>query len=263
MTLKLKLFLATLISWAMFGAQAQAASCGNTATGFEGWKSEFATQAKAGGIGSRGLSALAGTTYSTGTIFADRHQKSFHLSLGAFMAKRGSAGIVARAKGLKAANAALFASLEARYGVPPGPILAIWGMETGFGAVTGNQPTVSAAATLAYDCRRSAFFTEQLMAALKLVDSGAMSNATRGAMHGEVGQTQFMPKNILLYGVGGRNLNNKNDALASTANFLRGHGWRTGVGYQPGEANFGAIQGWNAATVYQQAIAIMGKQIDG
>lgn len=263
MTLKLKFFIATFISCIMFESQAQAAKCGNTAAGFGAWKTEFAAQAKAGGIGSKGLSVLAGTTYSTGTIYADRNQKSFKLSLPAFMAKRGAAGIVARAKKLKSANAALFASLEQRYGVPPGPILAIWGMETGFGAVTGNQPTVSASATLAYDCRRTAFFTEQLMAALKLVDSGAMSANTRGAMHGEVGQTQFMPKNIMLYGVGGRNLNNKNDALASTANFLRGHGWRAGGGYQPGEANFGAIQGWNAATVYQQAIAIMGKQIDG
>ena len=263
MTLKLKLFLSILSACMVLSGQSFAAQCGNTAAGFEAWKGAFAAQAKAGGIGAKGLSALAGTSYSTGTIYADRHQKSFKLSLSAFMAKRGSAGIVARARGLKRANAALFASLEARYGVPPGPILAIWGMETGFGAVTGNQPTVSAAATLAYDCRRTAFFTEQLMAALKLVDSGAMSPATRGAMHGEVGQTQFMPKNIMLYGVGGRNLNNKNDALASTANFLRGHGWRAGAGYQPGEANFGAIQGWNAATVYQQAIAIMGKQIDG
>ena len=241
----------------------RAASCGNTADGFEAWKAEFAGEAKAGGIGGRGLAALAATSYSTGTIYADRHQKSFKLSLSAFMDKRGAAAIVAKAKRLKAANAALFASLEARYGVPPGPILAIWGMETGFGAVTGSQPTVSAAATLAYDCRRSAFFTEQLMAALKLVDTGAMTLATRGAMHGEVGQTQFMPKNIMLYGVGAKNLNDKNDALASTANFLRGHGWRAGAGYQPGEANFSAIQGWNAASVYQQAIAIMGKMIDG
>jgi membrane-bound lytic murein transglycosylase B len=262
MSLNLKLIIAVLTASIMAATAAKAAQCGNTGEGFVAWKAAFASQAKASGIGSKGLSALAATSYSTGTIRADRNQKSFKLSLPAFMAKRGAAGIVARAKSLKRANAALFASLEARYGVPPGPILAIWGMETGFGAVTGNQPTVSASATLAYDCRRTAFFTEQLMAALKLVDSGAMSSSTRGAMHGEVGQTQFMPKNIMLYGVGGRNLNNKNDALASTANFLRGHGWQAGAGYQPGQPNFSAIQGWNAATVYQQAIAIMGQQID-
>jgi membrane-bound lytic murein transglycosylase B len=87
-------------------------------------------------------------------------------------------------------------------------------------------------------------------------------------MHGEVGQTQFLPKNILLYGAdgdgnGGVNLNGKADALASTAKFLKGHGWVAGAGYQPGEPNFGAIQGWNAASVYQRAIALIGKQIDG
>ena len=52
-------------------------------------------------------------------------------------------------------------------------------------------------------------------------------------------------------------------ALASTANFLKAHGWRAGAGYQPGEPNFGAIQAWNAASVYQRAIAIIGRQIDG
>jgi membrane-bound lytic murein transglycosylase B len=53
------------------------------------------------------------------------------------------------------------------------------------------------------------------------------------------------------------------NALSSTANFLRGHGWRAGAGYQPGEANFGTIQAWNAAPVYQRAIALIGRQIDG
>jgi membrane-bound lytic murein transglycosylase B len=241
---------------------AQAAQCGSTAAGFEAWKDDFASEAKAGGIKSRGLSALAGTNYATATIYADRHQKSFKLSLPAFMAKRGAATIVARGRGMKAANAALFASIEAKYGVPAGPLIAIWGMETAFGAIGGNQNTISAVATLAYDCRRTDYFTDQLMAALQLIDQGRLSASSRGAMHGEVGQTQFLPKNILLYGTGG-DLNSKVGALNSTANFLRGHGWRKGAGYQPGEANFAVIQGWNAATVYEQAIAIIGKQIDG
>ena len=240
---------------------AQAAKCGSDAGGFEAWKSAFAPEAKAAGVGPQGLSALAGTHYATKTIYADRHQKSFHLSLGEFMRVRGSAAIIARGRSLKAQNAGLFASIEQRYGVPPGPVIAIWGMETGFGAVTGNQNTISAVASLAYDCRRHDYFTEQFIAALKLVDKGVLSASTIGAMHGEVGQTQFMPKNIFAYGVGG-SLTVKENALASTANFLRGHGWRRGAGYQPGEANFSAIQEWNAASVYQQALAIMGEQID-
>jgi membrane-bound lytic murein transglycosylase B len=246
---------------------AEAAQCGNTAAGFEAWKPVFAAEAKANGVKARAIAALMGTKYSTGTIRADRSQKSFKLSLAAFMTKRGAAGIVARGRKLKAANAGLFGAIEKRYGVPPGPLIAIWGMETGFGGNTGSQNTISAVATLAYDCRRSAFFTEQLYAALKLIDRGVLSPSSRGAMHGEVGQTQFLPKNILLYGAdgdgGGVNLNGKADALASTAKFLRGHGWSAGAGYQPGQGNFGAIQGWNAATVYQKAIAIIGRKIDG
>lgn len=247
---------------------AEAAKCGSTGANFERWKQSFAAEAKQNGIKPRALAALMDTNYSTATIRADRGQKSFKLSLSAFMAKRGAPAIVARGRALKKSNAALFASLERRYGVPAGPLLAIWGMETGFGSVTGNQHTLSAVATLAYDCRRSEFFTEQLYAALTLVDRGTLSASARGAMHGEVGHTQFLPKNVRLYGVDGDgdgrvNLNSKADALASTASFLKGHGWVRGAGYQPGQTNFGAIQGWNAASVYQQAIAIMGKQIDG
>jgi membrane-bound lytic murein transglycosylase B len=140
-------------------------------------------------------------------------------------------------------------------------------METGFGGYTGNQNTLSAVATLAYDCRRTEYFTEQLYAALKLVEIGTLSSSSRGAMHGEVGQTQFLPKNVLLYGAdgdgGGVNLNSKSDALTSTAKFLRAHGWTKGKSYQPGNANFAAIQGWNSATVYQEAIALIGARIDG
>jgi lytic murein transglycosylase len=251
----------------MAGA-ANAAPCGNGPGGFEAWKQVFAREAQANGAGPKAIAALMDTSYSSGTISADRGQHSFKLSLDAFMAKRGGPAIASRGKKMKSANAALFNSIERRYGVPPGPLIAIWGMETAFGSFTGNQPTLSAVATLAYDCRRPEYFTEHLYAALKLVDRGVLSGSTRGAMHGEVGQTQFLPKSILLYGVDGDgdgvvNLNTKADALASTANFLKGHGWVPGAGYQPGQTNFVAIQGWNAAGVYEQAIAIIGRQIDG
>ena len=248
-------------------AGAEAAQCGSTGSGFEDWKAAFAAEARENGIKQRGLAALAGTRYSKATINADRNQHSFKLGLNAFMAKRGSAGIIAKGRSLRKSNAALFAKIEKTYGVPPGPLLAIWGMESGFGSFTGNQNTISAVATLAYDCRRTEFFTEQLYAALKLIEHGTLTSNSRGAMHGEVGQTQFMPKNVLLYGAdgdgGGVNLNSKADALASTAKFLKGHGWVRGADYQPGDTNFSAIQGWNAASVYQQAIAIMGADIDG
>ncbi|XSG82950.1 MAG: lytic murein transglycosylase [Methyloligella sp. ZOD6] len=251
-----------------FGSGAQAAQCGNTAAGFETWKRQFAGEAQQRGIGRRGIQALMGTQYSYGTIKADRGQKSFKLSLEQFMAKRGASTIASQGRSKKAQNAQLFAAIEQRYGVPAGPLIAIWGMETAFGNYMGNQNTLSAVATLAYDCRRPEFFTEHLMAALQLIDRGWMSPSQRGAMHGEVGQTQFLPANIVRYGVDGNgdgrvDLNDRTDALASTANFLRGHGWRPGAGYQPGQPNYRAIQGWNAASVYQQTIAIVGRQIDG
>ncbi|XBO40968.1 lytic murein transglycosylase [Alsobacter sp. KACC 23698] len=240
---------------------ASAAQCGNTAAGFETWKQQFAGEARAKGVSAAAISALMDANYANATIAADRGQKSFRLSLDQFLAKRGGPAIVARGRTLKQTNAALFATIEQRYGVPPGPLLAIWGMETAFGAQRGNQNTLSSVATLAYDCRRSEFFTDQLYATLTLIDRGVISPGTRGSMHGEIGHTQFLPKNILNYGVGG-SLDVAANALASTANFLKAHGWRAGAGYQPGEANFGAIQAWNAASVYQRAIAQIGSQID-
>ncbi len=254
--------LASLVSMALFSGQALAATCGNTGAGFESWKRSFAVEASENGINAKAIKALMGTTYATATIKADRNQKSFKYTLKKFMAVRGATTIVAQGKRQKAANAALLAKIEKKYGVPAGPLIAIWGMETAFGRFTGNQNVLSATATLAYDCRRTEFFQEQLYAMLKLVGSGKVSAGAKGAMHGELGQTQFMPKNVVLYG-GGGNLNGKEAALTATARFLVGHGWQPGEGYQPGQANYGAIQGWNAATVYQQAIAIMGKQIDG
>jgi membrane-bound lytic murein transglycosylase B len=241
---------------------AAAATCGSTGAGFEAWKQQFAGEARGRGVSAASLGALMATNYATATINADRSQGGFRLSLEQFLAKRGGAAIAARGRALKQSQSGLFASIQQRYGVPPGPLLAIWGMETGFGRFMGNQHTLSAVATLAYDCRRSAYFTEQLYAALTLIDRGILSADTRGSMHGEVGHTQFLPKNILAYGTGG-SLNVAGNALNATANFLRGHGWRAGGGYQPGEANFAAIQAWNAAPVYQRAIALIGQQIDG
>src|SRR5215211_759631 len=187
----------------LMASDSQGAQCGSAGGGFEGWKRQFAEEARGKGITASAVSALMATTYSTATIAADRNQGSFRLSLDQFLAKRGGAAIVARGRALKQSNAALFASIQQRYGVPPGPLLAIWGMETGFGAVRGNQSALSAVATLAYDCRRSALFTEHLNAALTLVDRGVLSANTRGSMHGEIGQTQFLPKAILNYAGGG------------------------------------------------------------
>jgi len=253
---------------AVLASGAQAAICSDTGGQYEAWKSQFAAEAQAEGVGERGLAALMGTSYSKATISADRNQKSFRYSLEKFMQVRGSDTIVRQGKSRKAKNAQLYAALEQRYGVPAGVLLAIHGMETAFGGFMGDTPIVSAIATLTYDCRRSDFFRPHLIGALKLVDRGSISAASVGAKHGEWGHTQFLPGNALTYGVDGNgdgkvDLNNATDALASTANFLRQKGWQPGAGYQEGEPNFAVIKQWNAAKVYQQAIAIMGQRIDG
>ncbi|HWX59205.1 lytic murein transglycosylase [Bradyrhizobium sp.] len=258
---KALLSFASLLFLASLSSAAHAATCGNGPGGFEAWKQQFAGEARAKGVGATGIQALMGTNYASATIAADRSLRSFSLSLDAFLAKRGAAAIVSRGRSLRQSQAAMFSSIQQRYGVPPGPLLAIWGMETGFGSQRGNQNMLSSIASLAYDCRRPEYFTDQLYAALQLLDRGALSPSQRGSMHGEVGQTQFLPKNILAYGTG--NLDVAANALSSTANFLKAHGWRAGAGYQPGEPNFAAIQEWNAAQVYQKAIALMGRQIDG
>ena len=254
-------FSATLAMFACFSSHADAAQCGSSSAGYAAWKQEFAGEARAKGVSAATIQALMATNYAQATINADRGQRSFQ-SL-ARSVSRQARGHDHRREGAAAEGVAGRAVRfhSERYGVPPGPLLAIWGMETGFGSQRGNQNMLASIATLAYDCRRSAYFTEHLYAALQLIDRGALSPAQRGSMHGEVGQTQFMPKAILAYGTG--NLENAANALNSTANFLKAHGWRAGAGYQPGEPNFAAIQAWNAAGVYQKAIALMGRQIDG
>lgn len=247
---------------------AQSATCSDTGGQYEAWKAEMAIEAKAEGVGKRGIAALNGSSYSTATIGADRNQKSFKYSLEKFWEVRGAETIIAQGRKRKAQSPEFYASLEEQFGVPAGVIIAIHGMETAFGGFMGDTKVVSAIATLTYDCRRSDFFRPHLIGALKLVDQGSITEETVGAKHGELGHTQFLPGNAMTYGVDGDgdgvvDFYNMTDALASTANFLREKGWKPGKGFQEGEPNFAVIQEWNAATVYQQAIALMGARIDG
>ena len=124
----------TLAMLAFFNYPAHAAQCGNGPGGFEAWKQQFAGEARAKGVGANSLAALMAANYAQATINADRSLHSFKLSLDQFMVKRGAAAIVARGRGMKQKNAALFASIEQRYGVPAGPLIAIWGMESAFGS---------------------------------------------------------------------------------------------------------------------------------
>jgi len=251
----------------LIGTSSLAATCGNDGSGFAKWKQDFSAQAQAAGVGSRGLAALSSAQYATQTIAADRNQRSFRYALDDFLRIRGADTIVRLGRQRIAANPAYYESLERIFGVPAAVIVAIHGMETGFGNNMGNANVVSAITTLAYDCRRSDFFAPHAIAALKLVDTGGLSASTKGAMHGEVGHTQFLPGNVVQYGVdadanGVVDLTNISDSLASTANFLKQKGWRSGQGYQEGQPNFKVIQEWNAAGVYQKAIALMAARIE-
>ena len=247
-----------------------AAKCGNTSANFEAWKADFAKTAKKAGVKKRGLQALAGARYSNSTIAADRNQKGVKYALDDFIRIRlGSLNnFAAQARKHKAKNPKFMASLEKKYGVPSGILLAIHGMETGFGRFMGKTPVIDSILTVAYDCRRADFFKPHALAALSMVDRGSLTSSTKGAAHGELGHTQFLPGNALKYGVDANgdkvvDFYNLADSLASTANFLRKKGWKPGKPYQEGSANFRVLNDWNAATVYQQAIALSAVRIDG
>ena len=151
------------------------------------------------------------------------------------------------------------ARIEQAYGVPGEVLVAIWGLETDFGVNIGKFPTLRSLATLAYDCRRADLFRAELMDALRIVERGDIApQEMRGAWAGEIGQTQFMPSSYIKFAVdfdgNGRRdlLRSAPDVLASTANFLAGHGWQRGKDWEPGSANFAVIQQWNKSEVYSQ-----------
>ncbi|MBV0911685.1 lytic murein transglycosylase [Anianabacter salinae] len=263
--MRITLFAALL---SLLPAAGIAASCGNTASGFEAWKSEFAPEAQRAGVGASGLAALKSASYSQGTISADRNQTGVRYSLSEFKRIRGTDAIARIGRQRKAQSPDFYAALERIYGVPSGVLLAIHGMETGFGNTFGGYNVVSSIATVAYDCRRAAFFRPHLVAALKMIDRGWLEPGSIGAAHGEIGHTQFLPGNVIEFGRDGNgdgtvDLYNLTDSLASTAHFLRQKGWRSGQPYDEGTHNFRVLNEWNAATVYQQAIALTARQIDG
>jgi lytic murein transglycosylase len=254
-------FLALAALFAAIAHPALAASCSNTSAGFNTFKRDFAKVARAKGIGKRGLAALASAKYSKSVIRRDRNQKSFKKGFNAFYKLR-TTGLARPAKKKMRQYAKVLAGIEKRFGVQKEVLITIWGMESAFGHFLGKDDVVNALATLTHDCRRTGFFRPNLIAALTIIDKGLMSRSRmRGATHGEIGQTQFMAKHVLRYGVDWNRdgkpdlVGTPADVLASTANYLKGHGWKRGGSYQPGTHNYNVLKLWNAATVYQKAIA--------
>lgn len=247
------------------------ASCGNGPAGFDAWKQSFIASAPSYGLKPRIVSsALQNVSYDPKVVRLDRNQKSFKLSFKQFYAKRVNNAMIRRGQQLAKNYARMFNSIERKYGVPAPVIIAIWGLETNYGSFSGNMPVLRSLATLAYDCRRSAFFTNELVNALMIVQRRDMSPAEmKGAWAGELGQTQFLASSYMKYAVdfdrdGRRDLvRSIPDVLASTANYLAQKGWRRGQGWGPGTANYNVLKQWNKATVYVQTISVMADKIAG
>jgi lytic murein transglycosylase len=249
---------------AMLGvAHAQTAPCGDNADGFDDWLAGFKQEAASAGVPRAVIdSALVGVVYDDDVIAHDRRQGSFQQDFAKFAAKRVTAHRLKKGRDMLIAYAERLDEIERRFRVPGAVLVAIWGLETEFGAGSGKYPTFNALATLAYDCRRADQFREELIDALKLVQRGDLEpSQMHGAWAGEIGQTQFMPSTYLKYAVGADGqsvadlIDSPEDALASTANFLRAKGWKRGAGWDEGQPNFAALQEWNSAPVYAKTIA--------
>ena len=246
-----------------------AATCQNQGT-FEAWLAGFKQEAAAAGVSGRTIgAALNGVTYDAGVIKRDRSQKVFKQSFEQFSGRMVPPRLK-KASSMLRQHQKLLAGIETEFGVPGAVVVAIWALETDFGANRGNLETLRSLATLAFDCRRSDFFANELMAALMVIDRGDLTPAQmRGGWAGELGQTQFLPSSYYRFAVdfdgnGRRDLiGSVPDVLASTANYLKGYGWQAGGPWGEGTANFGVIKQWNKSTVYSQTVAYFASRLAG
>jgi lytic murein transglycosylase len=203
-------------------------------------------------------------------IELDRSQRPHKLSLEAFASSHVTPARVRQGKKRLSTHAALLAEITRRFGVAPEIVVAIWGLETDFGRNQGSTPVFRALATLAYDCRRASLFRGELSSALRILQRGDLTvDAMVGAWAGELGQTQFLPSSYEHFGIDfdgdGRIdlVDSTEDALASTANYLAGHGWRAGEGYRAGSPNFEVLAEWNKSEVYRKTITLLASKLVG
>jgi lytic murein transglycosylase len=218
---------------ALVSASPAQAACGG---GFDRWLSAFKREAIAEGVSARTVeTALAGVRFEQSVVNRDRAQGVFSQTFLEFAGRMVAGYRLQQGAAELKKNAATFARIEREFGVPGPVIAAFWGLETDFGANTGDFPTLNALATLAYDCRRPEKFRPQLLDALRIIDAGDLrTDQMRGAWAGELGQLQFMPTDYLRSGVDydgdGRVdlIRSKSDALASSGSLLAHHGWRRG-----------------------------------
>jgi len=218
------------------GAAEAAARCRNTGS-FERWMEGFKKDAAAQGISQRAISAaLDGVTFDPAIIRRDSGQGVFQQSFQQFAGRMTGGGRYENGVKQLKANAQLMARIEQQSGVPPAVVVALWGLESDYGAYKGGiYNIIRSVATLAYDCRRPDFFREELMGAVRIVERGDLKPAEMiGNWAGELGPTQFTPSQYFKYGVDfdgdGRvdMIRSTPDALASAANLMKSFGWQRG-----------------------------------
>ncbi|WP_271950071.1 lytic murein transglycosylase [Ruegeria faecimaris] len=226
--------------------------------GWDAWVAGFKSRAAAQGISQSTINrAFQGAGYLPGVIERDRNQVEFKRSLEDYLAIATSDERIATGKQMLVRHAGTLSQIEAQYGVDKEVVVAIWGLESRYGARRGDVPVVSALSTLAYDGRRGQFFESQLMAAMKILQNGDTTPANMtGSWAGAMGHTQFIPTSYLAYAVdftgdGRRDIwsDDPTDSLASTAAYLARSGWVRG---QPWGGEAGAVSGTPVAVLQPQ-----------
>ncbi|WP_170377393.1 lytic murein transglycosylase [Ruegeria atlantica] len=226
--------------------------------GWDAWVAGFKGRAASQGISQTTLNlAFQGAGYLPDVIERDRNQVEFKRSLEDYLAIAASDERIATGKQMLVRHAGTLSQIEAKYGVDKEVIVAVWGLESRYGARRGDVPVVSAVSTLAYDGRRGAFFEKQLIAALRIIQEGDTSPANMtGSWAGAMGHTQFIPTSYLAYAVdftadGRRDIwsEDPTDSLASTAAYLARAGWVRG---QPWGGEAGTVSGSPVAVLQPQ-----------
>jgi len=205
---------------------------------FQNWIKGFRGRALSQGIkGGIFDAAFRGVRYNADVIDKDRNQSEFKRNIWDYLDSAASPDRVSEGKKALRKHKRTLEAIERAYGVEKEVVTAVWGLESRYGTRMGDLNVIEAMATLAYDGRRGAFFEKQLIAALKILQSGdvAPRNMT-GSWAGAMGHTQFIPTSYLAYAVdatgdGKRDIwsNNPADALASTAAYLSRFGWVKGM----------------------------------
>ncbi|NDW45805.1 lytic murein transglycosylase [Ruegeria sp. PrR005] len=225
---------------------------------FQLWLTEFRTRALAQGVSAKALdAALPGLTYDAEVVRRDRNQAEFTKTVWDYLDTAVSSARIDAGQKAIARHAALFDRIEAQWGVDRHVIAAIWGLESAYGLVRGNDSTLKSLASLAFDTRRPEFFGEQFLTALQILDAGEVRlTDMRGSWAGAMGHTQFMPTSYRDHAVdfdgdGRRNIwsDDPADALASTAAYLKANGWVTG---QPWGVEVTLPQGFDLASARRE-----------